>query len=96
MKTKLMALCAAALFGSAISARAEGPCHDKREAKHAARKDLHECIASWAHDRNPNQPDPTEDCQGKLSGFVAAAKAVKACVVERAKEHDAKKAQRHQ
>ena len=62
------------------------PCKPKREAKHQARKALHECIESWAKDRDPKESDPGDDCSSKMSAFVAAAKDVKACFAEHAKK----------
>jgi hypothetical protein len=59
-----------------------GPCKDKREAKHAAHKTLHECLKSWAKDNQVDSADPTDDCSSKLSSFVQASKDFKTCRVE--------------
>lgn len=87
MNLKLVAL--TALFASL--AHAEGPCHDKREAKHGARKALHECIESWARDNRPGEAEPTDTCAAKLGTFVQASKDVKSCVTEKVKERQEKK-----
>lgn len=67
-----------------------GPCKDKREAKHAAHQAVHQCLTAWAKDARPTDVDPTDDCSGKMSSFVSAAKDLKACRVS-AKENKAKK-----
>jgi hypothetical protein len=84
-------LIAISIFGFSIAAVAnDGPCKTQAEAKHAARKALHECLESWAQDRKPTDADPSDDCSAKLSGFVTAAKTVKACRVEAHAKKDAK------
>ena len=75
-----------ALFISAAAVAADGPCKPKREAKKASHEALHECIKSWAKDIKPADADPSEDCSGKLSAFISAAKDVKACFAENSKK----------
>lgn len=77
---KTLMLIATLLLGT--HAMAEGPCKEKRQAKHEARKALRECVEAWAHDNRPDDKDPSDDCSAKTASFVAAAKAVKACHVE--------------
>ena len=81
MKNSLPIILSIGFFASTSFAH-EGPCKEKAEAKHAARKALHSCLDSWAQDSKVGSTDPTDDCSGKLSSFVAAAKEVKACRVE--------------
>jgi hypothetical protein len=55
------------------------PCEPDKQAKKAAHEALHHCIAEWARDVRPNQPDPAGDCHEKLSTFIQAAKTLKQC-----------------
>ena len=73
------------LSGLAIAAP-KHPCMEKQEAKHSAHKALHECIMSWTKDVKPADADPGDDCTAKLSGFVQAAKDLKACRAQNTKK----------
>lgn len=69
-----------------------GPCKEKREPKHQARKALHECLESWGKENSkPDEADPTDDCSQKLSTFVQASKDLKACRVTAKSEKETKK-----
>jgi hypothetical protein len=76
----------AAFAADAPAADAKHPCKEKHEAKHAARKTLHECIEGWAKDVGPDAKDPAGDCGDKLSDFVKAAKDLKACRADHMKK----------
>ncbi|MGZ3700030.1 MAG: hypothetical protein ACXWPM_06505 [Bdellovibrionota bacterium] len=71
---------------SAGAFAAGGPCKDKQEAKHQARKAVHECLDAWSKDRKPADADPTDDCSAKVASFVQASKDVKACHVANQKK----------
>lgn len=68
-----------ALFIFSFSSFADGPCKNLRESMHQARKSLHECLQGWRHDVKPDAPDPSDDCSGKLSGFIQSVKELKTC-----------------
>lgn len=67
------------LLLSSNSLFAAGPCKDKVQARHAARKLVHECLESWAKDGKADAAEPTDNCTAKLESFIQAAKDVKAC-----------------
>ncbi len=58
------------------------PCKEKKEAKHAARRAVHDCLDSWGKDKSGEDKDPTEDCTAKTQAFITAAKDLKACHLE--------------
>ena len=74
-------VCLGLLLMSTISANAfaSGPCKEKVEARHAARKAVHDCLESWARDAKPTDADPSDNCTAKVENFVQAAKDVKSC-----------------
>lgn len=72
------------------AAYAENPCRAKVDARRDARKEVQTCLNAWARDGKPGTPDPTDDCAGKVSSFVQAAKDVKACRTERAEQRKKK------
>lgn len=98
MKTSLLnaiflttVFCSSLSSWAADSAPGESPCKSKMEAKHTARKAVHECLMAWGRDVKPGDPDPTDDCSAKMAEFVQASKNFKACRVESQKEREAKK-----
>lgn len=74
-----------------LSAQAEGPCKDKREAKSAANKTFTECLKKWHAGMNPAVTDPTDDCVAKFQAVQSASKDIKACRAAVLKSETAKK-----
>jgi hypothetical protein len=93
MSSSLLSAVVVVVLGGAAHAQdaAEtGPCKDKREAKHVAHLEVHQCITAWAKDSGPKDADPTDDCSAKMASYVAAARELKSCRAD-VKPHKPKK-----
>lgn len=95
MVSRMVVVSMAWMMGTQVavlsSAHAESPCKSKIEAKHTARKAVHECLMAWGRNVKPTDADPSDDCSSKVAAFVQASKEFKACRSEKQKEREEKK-----
>ncbi|MCM0607230.1 MAG: hypothetical protein KA715_14160 [Xanthomonadaceae bacterium] len=77
-----------------FTAHAEGPCKDKREAKHEANKTFQDCLKNWQKKMKPGEADPSDDCTSKFQAVQNASKSLKACRTDAlSKKNDKKSAE---